>query len=110
MFNDTVNAYPANYAAIEAASKLIGFSMPSDLQTGALLKALAASKPGANLLEIGTGTGLATAWMLAGMDADSSLTSIDSEATYQAIANDCLGHDSRLQLICGDAGEWIVEK
>lgn len=108
MFNDTVNAYPAHYEAIEEASKLIGFSMPSDLQTGALLKALAASKPGANLLEIGTGTGLATAWMLAGMDADSSLTSIDSEATYQAMANDCLGHDNRLQLICGDAGEWIA--
>ena len=109
MFDDKTYSYPAHYEAIEAASKLIGFSMPSDVQTGALLQTLAASKPKASVLEIGTGTGLATAWLLAGMDADSNLISLDNEAEYQAIAHDCLGHDSRLQLMCGDAGEWLVK-
>ena len=84
--------------------------MPSDLQTGALLQTLAASKPTAALLEIGTGTGLATAWLLAGMDAASTLISIDSEATYQAIAHKHLGNDKRLQLVCTDAGEWLESK
>jgi predicted O-methyltransferase YrrM len=109
MFNDTVTTYPAHYEAIEEASKLISFSMPSDVQTGALLKALATSKPGAALLEIGTGTGLATAWLLAGMDTSSHLISIDNESSYQAIAQEYLGHDNRLQLVCGDAGEWLVK-
>ena len=107
MFNDTVNNCPAQCEAIETASKAIGFSMPSDLQTGALLQILAASKPNGTLLEIGTGTGLATAWLLAGMDKGSTLISIDSEADYQAIARQHLGGDNRLQLICVDAGEWI---
>lgn len=101
------NHPPAQYKAIEIASKGIGFSMPSDWQTGALLQTLAASKPNATLLEIGTGTGLATAWLLAGMDAGSALVSIDSNANYQAIARQHLGHDNRLQLICDDAGEWV---
>ena len=107
MFNDIVNNCPKHYEAIKAASKAIGFSMPSDLQTGAFLRTLAASKPDASVLEIGTGTGLATAWLLAGMDANSTLVSIDSNADYQAIARKYLGDDNRLQLVCGDAGEWL---
>lgn len=107
MFSDAVNTLPLHFAAIEAASKKLGFSMPSDLQTGALLQTLAASKPKGNLLEIGTGTGLATAWLLAGMDVDSTLISIDSDATYQAIAQQQLGHDNRLQLVYEDAGAWL---
>ncbi len=83
--------------------------MPSDVQTGALLQTLAASKPKASVLEIGTGTGLATAWLLAGMDTSSHLISIDSEASYQVIAQEYLGHDNRLQLVCGDADEWLVK-
>jgi predicted O-methyltransferase YrrM len=40
--------------------------MPSEPRTGAFLRELCAGKPGGNLLELGTGTGLATAWMLDG--------------------------------------------
>lgn len=110
MFNDNPQQQPASLVAIQAAGESIGFSMPSDLQTGALLQTLAASKPGATLLEIGTGTGLATAWLLAGMDMNSALISIDSEAAYQAIAHNCLGHDPRLQLVCTDAADWLVQQ
>jgi len=38
--------------------------MPSDVMVGALLRLLAAAKPGGRMLELGTGTGLATAWVL----------------------------------------------
>ena len=106
-YSDTVEDRPAQYDAIETASKAIGFSMPSDLLTGALLRTLAALKPDGTLLEIGTGTGLATAWLLAGMDENSTLISIDSEADYQAIAREHLSNDNRLHLSCGDAGEWL---
>lgn len=109
MYNDSVTQLPAAYVAIQAAGQSIGFSMPSDLQTGALLRTLAASKPKARLLELGTGTGLSTAWLLAGMDADSTLISIDSEPTYQAIARYQLGNDTRLRLVCADAHTWLAD-
>lgn len=109
MYRDAVDNLPKGFVDIEIASKTIGFSMPSDLQTGALLKTLAGSKPKANLLEIGTGTGLATAWLLAGMDANSSLLSIDNETLYQSVAGQILGDDPRLQLVCTDAGKWLEE-
>lgn len=107
MYSDAVDKLPKGFADIEIASRAIGFSMPSDLQTGALLKTLVGSKPKANVLEIGTGTGLATAWLLAGMDADSSILSVDNESTYQAVAERVLGNDARLQLLCTDAGHWL---
>lgn len=109
MYNDSVTQLPASYVAIQAAGQSIGFSMPSDLQTGALLQTLAASKPKARLLELGTGTGLSTAWLLAGMDADSTLISIDSEPTYQSIAQQQLGNDRRLRLVCADAHAWLAD-
>ncbi len=109
MYTDSINDFPKGFADIEIAGKAIGFSMPSDLQTGALLKTLAGAKPKANVLEIGTGTGLATAWLLAGMDANSSLLSIDNEPAYLAIAERILGNDHRLQLLCTDAGRWLEE-
>lgn len=107
MFTDDVHKLPPGFAEIQAASQVMGFSMPSDLQTGALLQTLVATKQQARVLEIGTGTGLATAWLLAGMDAASTLISIDNEPTYQAVAERILGSDSRLQLVCTDAGSWL---
>ncbi|MGJ7033579.1 hypothetical protein GGU45_004097 [Niabella hirudinis] len=37
---------PAQYEAIVFKTKALGFDMPSDLQTGSLLRTLEASKPG----------------------------------------------------------------
>lgn len=107
MFTDAIDTIPAAYAAIESAGRAIAFSMPSDMQTGALLKTLVGSKPGARVLELGTGTGLATAWMLAGLDAAGTLLSIDNDATYLAVADNILGDDARLTLLCTDAGDWL---
>jgi len=73
------------------------------------LRSLAASKSGGRLLELGTGTGLATAWMLAGMDTGATLTSVDNDAAVQAIAQRHLGHDSRLRLLL-QPGEQFIEQ
>lgn len=94
---------PEALAGIEARTRDMGFDMASEPRTGALLRALAASKPGGRLLELGTGTGVATAWILAGMDAGSTLASVDSEPDHQQVARDCLGDDSRLTLVLEDA-------
>lgn len=102
-----VESFPTEYSEIEKATQEAGFSMASDPLTCALLSTLAASKPAGKFLELGTGTGLATSWILAGMDQNSTLISVDNDSACLAIAQRYLGEDSRLQLIDGDGGEWI---
>jgi predicted O-methyltransferase YrrM len=101
--------YPVSYHDIDKATIISGFSMSSDVMTGSLLRTLAASKPSGKFLELGTGTGLSTSWILDGMDEDSSLISIDSDPTFQAVAEKFLGDDERLNLVSLDAAEWIEQ-
>jgi predicted O-methyltransferase YrrM len=85
----------------------LGFGMASEPKTGALLRALAASKPAATVLELGTGTGVATAWLLAGMDADSRLISVDNDSAAQEVARRHLGGDRRMTFHLADAAEFL---
>ena len=64
----------------------MGFIMASDILTCSLLRTLAASKPSGKFLELGTGTGLSTSWILDGMDTGSSLISLDNNESCLAIA------------------------
>lgn len=89
------------------ATEAIEFQMLSDPKLGSLLKTLTASKPSGRFLEIGTGTGAATAWMLAGMDTKSKMISVENDYTVMAIAQNLLGHDQRLELQRGDAADFI---
>ena len=98
---------PAILAAIWADTEAAGFTFPSDYKLGGLLRVLAASKPGGKLLEIGTGTGLATAWLLDGMDAAAHLTTIEANGRWAAIAAKHLRADSRLTLLDADAFSWF---
>ncbi len=104
-FNQTM---PAAYQDIATATESAGFSMASDLLTGALLRTLAASKPSGTFLELGTGTGLSTSWILDGMDQKSSLISLDNDEHFLGVASDFLGSDSRLKLVCSDAEQWLI--
>jgi predicted O-methyltransferase YrrM len=83
--------------------------MGSDVLTGALLRMLAASKPAAHILELGTGTGLATAWLLDGMDADSRLTTVDNDPACVVIAERHLGADKRVSFHIADGAEFLAE-
>ena len=98
---------PKIHSEIEKKSKEIGFTMPSDLYIGTLLKTLITSKPKSNLLELGTGIGLSLSWMLDGMDSESKLISIDNDPKLIEIANNYFGQDKRLEIICADGAEWI---
>ncbi|MBO9593416.1 MAG: methyltransferase domain-containing protein [Niabella sp.] len=102
----TINI-PVQYAAIALKTKALGFDMPSDLQTGSLLKTLVASKPGGRILELGTGTGLATSWILSGMDNGASLVSVDNNALLINVAREQL-KDHRIEFVCADGYEWIT--
>lgn len=98
---------PAALAGIEARTRAMGFGMASEPRTGALLRALAASKPGGRLLELGTGTGVATAWILSGMDDHAALTSVDVDSTHQEVSREFLGSDSRLTLVLDDGLQFL---
>ena len=74
---------PATLARILKRTSELGFELASEDRTGALLRTLAASKPGGRFLELGTGTGVATAWLLDGMDATSQLVSVDVNAEFR---------------------------
>jgi predicted O-methyltransferase YrrM len=107
MIEEIIQQYPAAYDRIKKATEAHGFLMGSEVSTCSLLKTLAATKPGGKFLELGTGTGLATAWILDGMDASSTLVSLDNDETLLSIAKENLGVDKRATLICTDGGEWI---
>lgn len=59
------------------------------------------------MLELGTGTGLSTSWILDGMDEQSSLISVDNDPVFLNIADNFLKDDHRLQLITADGGQWV---
>jgi predicted O-methyltransferase YrrM len=98
---------PATLPEILARTAALGFQMGSEPLVGALLRTLAASKPGGRFLELGTGTGIGAAWILAGMDAESTLVSVDVDPAAQQIASEQLGHDRRLQLVLQDGIEHL---
>lgn len=98
---------PQCYQRILERSKAVAFGMNSDVLTGSLLRTLVATKPGGTFLELGTGCGLGTSWMLDGMDARAALTSVDVDPTTQAIAAEELGSDPRLRLVLEDGGAFL---
>ena len=107
MFDDNAAAAPPAWREIDRRSRALGFDMPSEADTGAMLQLLAASKPGGRLLELGTGTGLATAWLLAGMGQGASLVSVDSDLAVQTVAREVLGDDSRVTFVIGDGLDYV---
>ncbi|MCA0931391.1 class I SAM-dependent methyltransferase [Lutimonas saemankumensis] len=98
---------PEIHAEIEAKCSEIGFTMPSDLYTGSLLKTLVSSKPGCNLLELGTGIGLSLSWMVDGMDDMSRIISVDNDSKLTEIVKKFFANDQRVDIVCEDGSEWI---
>jgi predicted O-methyltransferase YrrM len=98
---------PEGYAALRADSA--AFDMASDKTTGQWLRALAASKPQGRFLDLGTGTGLSACWILDGMDAGSTLLTVDNDPALVAVARKHLGHDPRLSFVVDD-GEAVLRR
>lgn len=107
MLDHEIPEQPESLPAILADSEALGFAMASEPMTGALLQTLAASKPCGRLLELGTGTGISAAWLLAGMDRDSQLITVDIDEAAQRIARRHLAADPRIILVLADGVEWL---
>jgi predicted O-methyltransferase YrrM len=98
---------PPSINAILDRTEALDFKMASEPRTCALLRTLAASKPNGRILELGTGTGVATAWILSGMDLRSTLVSVDTDPRAQGVARGLLGADKRVSFILEDGAEFL---
>jgi predicted O-methyltransferase YrrM len=107
MRDDVFLREPAVLARIVIESESLGFRAASERRTGALLQVLAASKPGGRLLELGTGTGVGTVWLLSGMDGAARLDTVDNDAAVVAVARKHLGDDSRVRFHVADGEHWL---
>lgn len=107
MDDTEIHRYPAAIRDIAAATEAMSFDMMSEGKVGALLATLAASKPGGSLLELGTGTGHGTAWLLAGMDGAATLDTVDTDEAVVAVARRHLGSDPRLRFHVMDGAAFL---
>ena len=106
--NDTENIkLPPRLTQIISETARLNFTMASDTLTGCLLRALSATKTAGKLLELGTGTGVATAWILDGMDTEARLVSVEIDEAVLEVAKKCLGDDLRVMFVHADGGEWL---
>jgi predicted O-methyltransferase YrrM len=107
MNDSEIRRQPGTVADILSETEALGFNMASEPKVGSLLAVLAASKPGGRFLELGTGTGHGTAWLLAGMDAASTLETVDVDATVAAVAQRHLGSDNRVSFHVMDGAQFL---
>ena len=119
---------PAAVAASYERARRHGFTLSCEPEVGRLLATLAASVPANGaILEMGTGVGAGTSWIVHGLGArdDVRVTSVDLDANASAIAReanwpswltlrvadvlDVLGEHGRFDLIFADAqgGKWV---
>ena len=108
MNDDPIVHLPPLLKQIEADTEQLGFKMASERRTGSLLRSLAATKPGGRFLELGTGTGLSTCWILNGMDSRSRLITVDHDESVLAVARKHLARDCRVDIHCADGSEFLT--
>ncbi|NVK55323.1 MAG: class I SAM-dependent methyltransferase [Alteromonadaceae bacterium] len=106
---DDIVDFPADYKNIERDTLELGFAQSSDGKIGQFLKVLCGSKVEGRFLELGTGSGLSTSWMLQGMDEKSTLLSVENDDGVLSIARKHLGSDPRVEFIC-DNGERVISR
>jgi predicted O-methyltransferase YrrM len=79
--------------------------------TGATLRLLAAAAGARTVIELGTGAGVSSLWLLAGMRPDGVLTTVDAESEHQRLAKASLAEagftGGRARLIHGRALEVL---
>ena len=106
--NDTISTnLPPQFNEIKKVSEALGFTLTCDMYTGSILRTLATSKPNANILELGTGTGLSLAWIVDGMDENSKVLSIDNDPKLVDIAKSHFQNDNRVNIECCDGKDWL---
>lgn len=103
-----------------AAARQVGFPVSRDDPgrgrgsaslpgTGRFLAMLAAGCHGGRIAELGTGTGIGTAWMASAMPADCTLITAELDPGRAEAAARVLGNERRVTVLTGDAAALIAE-
>ncbi|MBB4079363.1 putative O-methyltransferase YrrM [Lewinella aquimaris] len=100
---------PRLLKAVQLETLKRGFTMPSDLQVGSLLRTLVASRPGGRFLELGTGLGLSLSWITEGMDPAASVISIENEQDYASFATELFADNEGVTILYTDGGRWLEQ-
>lgn len=107
MNDSELHRRPDALDAIIVETERMSFGMISEGKVGALLATLAAAKPGGRFLELGTGTGHGTSWLLLGMDPTSQLDTVDTDEALVAVAQRHLRDDSRVRFHVMDGADFL---
>lgn len=95
------------------AGRRIGQSLPPTATTpmdGALLRALAAARPGGLIGEIGTGPGVGTAWLLSGINPSTRLLSCDIDQRLANAAKAFFVDWPNVEVLHGDWAEVLAPR
>lgn len=103
---------PEDEALAAARSRAAEVGVPAvDPPTGAVLRLLASAVGARTAVELGTGAGVSTLWLLRGLARDGVLTSVDSDGEHQRLAKASLADagvpSGRVRLIQGRALEVL---
>lgn len=111
MLIDTDNlTLPSVLHGITATTEALELTMAADLLLGSLLRTLAASKPDGHFLQLGTGSGIATTWLLDGMTKGATLVSVDGDSDMTEHAQRFLGNNPSLTLHNTDPLQLLNDK
>lgn len=109
-FADLVADEPPAIASARAHAAEVGCPAIAPA-VGSTLAALASALNARAVVEIGTGGGVSTLWLLSGMRSDGVLTSVDSDGEHQRVARLALSEaevpTARARLINGSASDVL---
>nr|WP_062203972.1 class I SAM-dependent methyltransferase [Streptomyces sp. NBRC 109706] len=98
----TERALPPRVLTALRTASAWGFPDSCTPAVGRLLRLLAASKPGGIIAESGTGAGVGTAWLHAGLSADARLITVERDARLARRAAGLFADDPRVTVLTGD--------
>ena len=101
---------PAAAAEAHRAGVDLGFSMCCSPATAELLAFLAAAAGPSRILELGTGVGYGTAWLVSGLSPGATLTTVEDNERCLGAARSAVGPDPRVTWVQADAAEWLENR
>ena len=112
MIDSTNLKLPGVLQGITSTTEDLELTMGSELRFGSLLRTLAAGQLGGRVLQLGTGSGFLTAWLLdgmAGLPDTATLTGIEPDADLADVASRFLSRDSRFELRSGEVATELTK-
>jgi predicted O-methyltransferase YrrM len=107
--NDLPTDIPPLAAQAQAIADRYDFRLSCEPRTGALLRTLAAAKPGGRLLEVGAGVGVGTGWLHAGMDEHATLVTVEIDEEAADIVRKLYSAEPGVEVIHADATGWLEQ-